>query len=178
MFTSITSNSLTGKDLIADLWSEPYTLDVSRTFRERVGDALLLRREQMKKWSRRQAALRMNADAGTIKAIEQGGNAGWEFFERYAEVLDTTLEDVLRDAIQAGDRVPAPGNSPEADLVAQIYRSLRDVNSRRLLLEMAEKFRDAENPLPQAHAPSAAAGDGTEVSDDAESTGTRRARGA
>jgi len=177
MHASIIRKSLRPNDLIAVLGVEPYTPEVPRTFRERVGDALLLRREQVKKWSRREAAKKMPADAGTVKAIEQGKNAGWEFFERYAEVLDTSLEEVIRDALRPAERADV-ANNPEAERIAKIYSGLRDINSRRILLEMAERFRAAESPQVQAGEPTPEAVVETAASTDSESTRTQKARPA
>lgn len=175
--STIPSILLTGKDLFADIGLGPYTSAVSRTFRQRVGDALLLRREQHKKWSRREAGKQMGADAGTIKAMEQGANAGWEYFERYAEILDTSFEQILREAM-----APAAQNSgnlsPEAEALAGIYSSLRDINSRRLLLEMAERFRAAEPPQPATAGSSPGSAAATLATTDEESPRIRKTRGA
>jgi len=157
--SDITSNLLIGKDLFAELGLQTYTSAVSRTFRQRVGDALLLRREQYKKWSRREAGKQMGADAGTIKAMEQGANAGWDYFERYAGILGITFEQILREAMNPIGKTDAV-ISPEAEAIARIYSELRDLNSRRLLLEMAERFRAAEPLQPAAvgSSPGSAAG--------------------
>ncbi len=174
--TDITSNILIGKDLFADLGLETYTARVSRTFRQRVGDALLLRREQYKKWSRREAGKQMGADAGTIKAMEQGANAGWEYFERYAGILDTTFEQILRDAMNPLKADAA--TSPEAEAIARIYSELRDLNSRRLLLEMAERFRAAEPLQPAALDSSPGSAAANQETADEGSPRIRKTRGA
>jgi ribosomal protein L12E/L44/L45/RPP1/RPP2 len=168
---------LTSKDLFGDLGPETYTADVSRTFRQRVGDALLLRREQHKQWSRREAGKQMRADAGTIKAMEQGANAGWDYFERYAEILDTTFEQILRDAMNPVGKAELAA-SPEGEAIARIYSQLRDVNSRRLLLEMAERFRAAEPPQPATADSSQGSAAASQETAAAESPRIRRTRGA
>lgn len=49
--------------------------------------------------------------------------------------------------LEAAGVEPTP-LSDEAEALGRAYDALRDVNSRRLLLEMAERFRAAEPPQP------------------------------
>lgn len=143
----ITCNWLTGNDLIASCGTTVHTRRVrNRTFRQQVGDRLLLEREQRKKWSRRRAAIAMHADAGTIQALEQGGNAGWDFFERYSTVLGLTFERVCREVLM----VPTTANTltPEEDVILTAYRR-GTLGQRSLLLQAAQAFDQA----PSAHEP-------------------------
>jgi hypothetical protein len=95
-------------------------MHAGRTFRQRLGDRLLVEREQVKKWSRLEVAKRLEIDAGTIKRMEEAGNAGLDFYEKYARELGLTLEQVCRDALSEPLEVPFSSRAEVQALAATI----------------------------------------------------------
>jgi hypothetical protein len=57
----------------------------------------------VKRWSRRKAATAAGFNDGTIRAMEQGRNAGWDYFETYAKALGISFEQVCRDVLHLED---------------------------------------------------------------------------
>lgn len=129
-------------DLIAEARPYAYNLAVpSRTFRQRIGDRLLLEREQVKHWSRLKAAIETKISDGTIKAMEQGQNAGWDFFERYARALGLTFEHVCRDALNLDEASVEGLTDEEIDVIATLRSLSDDPHSRDQILQIVGLFR-------------------------------------
>lgn len=129
---------------------------VDRTFRQRLGDRFLHYRHQVKGWKNLEDAKRETGiDPKTIKGIEDGtGNPRLSSLIEYADGLDAGIERILMESVAITAR-PGQAN-PEAETLARIYLDLTDVNSRRLLLAMAEKFLAADRPPTSGAEPSAA----------------------
>src|SRR5213076_2128791 len=120
-------NPMTGLDLIAASVSGSYNRAVrQRTFRQKVGDRLLLEREQVRRWSRSKAAIEAHVADGTIRAIEQGQNAGWDYFERYAKALGLTFDAVCREVLQLSEEIAGADYDADELAVLKTLKGLRD----------------------------------------------------
>jgi len=142
------------------------------TFRQRIGNQLLLLREQKKHWSRRAAAKAIEADSGTIRAMEQGRNSGWDFFERYAQALDTSLERICREVL-AMPTANTVSLTPEEEVILSAYRA-GGVGQRSLILQAARAFAVEHREVP---APPAAQSADAPASTDGSRARTRKSRG-
>lgn len=129
-------------DLIAHPRAAAYNPTVAkRTFRQRIGDRLLLEREQVKHWSRRKAAIETKVNDGTIQAMERGKNAGWDFFERYATALDLTFEQVCREVLGM-EEVEGRVLDPDEQSVLETLSLLKTLpEDRDAFLRTADIFR-------------------------------------
>lgn len=129
-------------DLIAHCGLAAYNPCVpARSFRQRLGDRLLILREQERKWSRRRAGTETGVNDGTIKAMEQGENAGWDFFERYAIALGTTLEVVCREVLMLDEGDGRALDADEQALVETLTSLKKLPDERALFLQTAKMFR-------------------------------------
>jgi hypothetical protein len=150
-------------------------MHAGRTFRQKIGDRLLLEREQVKHWTRARAAQALGVDGKTIERIEQAGNVGLDYVERYAIVLGLSLERVCRDVLSEPLEVPFSSREevqrlaplleryaamrPEflsslTDAIAGAIRLSEIVPSAPLLLPLP---RPAPTPAQSVHAPPSSA---------------------
>jgi len=129
---------------------------------------------------------------GTISQIERGeGNPRQKTLDSLARffglsgaaglyayaMVDPAVVKKEAAAMEAAGFDPTP-LSDQAETLGRTYDSLRDVNSRRLLLEMAERFRAAEPLQPVALDSSRGSTSGTPAKADEELPRIRRTRGA
>jgi transcriptional regulator with XRE-family HTH domain len=83
-----------------------------KNWRRRLGDLLLLEREQAKHWTRAAAARAAAINPGTVVRIERGENYEIAKLEKYALALGRPLDVWLREVLNVSEmstgEVPVP----------------------------------------------------------------------
>jgi hypothetical protein len=145
---------LENKELFGEIGLTSYTerVHAGRSFRQRLGDRLLVEREQVKRWSRLRAAAeaKPKMHAGTVASIEQAGNVGLDLIDRYCAALGLTFEQVCREAhVPAEDTQPVEG---ERELVEWFRRATTTAGQRNAVLTTMRAFMARPGGAPPLEA--------------------------
>lgn len=152
---------------------------------------------QDRKWTLDALSEQTGINKTTLSELERGGgNPRLDTLLKIAKAFGVMPEQLFPSISQfetAGDIHPEDDAPPsdnevenepdgvarsEAESLAAIYLSLRDVSSRRLLLEMAERFRAAEPTQPATGDSSLGSAPDRQATTDEAAPRIRKTRGA
>jgi transcriptional regulator with XRE-family HTH domain len=149
----------------------------------KVGDVVRRLRKD-RGWTQDELAKRAGGiNKETINRIEGGSDVRLNTLLKVAEALQVVPERLFPqiaafEHVDEDEQLHDDGLSPEAEALGRTFDKLRDVNSRRILLEMAERFRAAEPQQPGVADSSPKSASTTTATTDEELPRIRKTRGA